>query len=100
MYCRVDSEHFDKFVELVGEQFGVGVAGSITAMSRISDSVVVAVMCDRVKSGSAEYMDEEGYFMSKFGYTEFTGAWSIYNNTLPMSDLTDEQAAKLFNALK
>jgi len=87
MYCRVDSEHFDEFVKLVGEQFGEEASRDVTNMCNYDGCVVVAV----------DVWSDEFEWCKKRGYTEFTGSWSIYNNTKPLSELTDEQAAELFN---
>lgn len=87
MYCRVDSEHFDEFVKLVGEQFGEFLLRYVTDAPKNSGCVAV------VANG---WMDEVEWY-EKSGYTEFTGSWSVYSNTKPLSELTDSQAAELFN---
>lgn len=87
MYCRVDSEHFDEFVRLVGELFGDSNADDVRRWYRYDN-------CDAVSAKG--YVGDHSYYTEQ-GYTEFTGSWSVYSNTKPLSELTDEQAAELFN---
>lgn len=92
MYCRVDSEHFDEFVNIIKTDYNF-------------DTMVVDMFVGTLVGKSRACLHLDGNVLSCAGidcylsgeYTEFTGTWSIYNNTLPMSDLTDEQAAELFN---
>lgn len=97
MYCRVDSEHFDEFVKLVGEQFGLSFSKRALSLSKLSDCKTVAISYYFRKEGTVEYSGDNSYWDLEYNYTEFTGSWTIYNNAKPMSDLTDNQAAELFN---
>ena len=87
LYCRVDSEHLDEFVKLVSEQFGEHSALNTASLCRVRGCVEVIL---DGWAGSAGWYESEGY-------AEFTGTWSIYNNTLPLSELSDEQRGLLFN---
>ena len=85
MYCRVDSEHFDEFVKLVGEQLGALVAYSVYKLSEKDGCIEVS---------HDGWVRTAGWHESN-GFSEFAGSWTIYNNTKPLSELSDEQAGKL-----
>lgn len=87
MYCRVDSEHFEEFIGEIREEYSDKVADDIVRLSKTIGAIEVSL---------DGWMDECGWHESN-GYTEFTGSWSIYSNTKPLSELTDSQAAELFN---
>jgi hypothetical protein len=97
MYCRVDSKHFDEFVKECGSFFSVLPARAriIAKSQRSLKRQGYKGFCHVTGSGEVFYVAEVGSDFDSI--TEFTGTWSIYNNDKPLGELTDEQAAELFN---
>lgn len=94
MFCRVDSEHFKDFLTLVSSQFSLDIANKINSFKRSESLVKCVSVADPVGNlGGAAYSCIPNHL------SEFKGLadWSIYNNTKLLSELSDEQAAELFN---
>ena len=92
-YCSTLKEFLDAGFELVkGDKF-LGIGGNIVSVENTDASIM--------------WDDEDDGFRYILSAAALNGGckipaksepWSIYNNTLPLSELSDEQAAQLFNA--
>ena len=94
MFCRVDSEHFKDFLTLVSSQFGIDVANKINHPKCTGDLIHYVSVADPFDNlGGAAYSSIPSHLAEFKGLAD----WSIYNNTKLLSELSDEQAAELFN---
>lgn len=101
MYCKVDSPHFDEYVELTRKKFGDNCSSELVRICKRPDCLSVAIDM-RAPLNTVWSSDPDHIDLIEYGYTEFTGTkkkdWTIYNNDKPLCELTDEQASELFNA--
>jgi len=94
MYCKAGSGRENEFISLSDPSIRDGLAERL----KMKHCKCVAAVVDEKGVLVATFMDDDGsHYRSNYGMTEFVGSWNIYNNTLPLSELSDEQRGLLFN---
>lgn len=91
-YCSTLKEFLDAGLELVEDDKFIGVNGSVIEVKAV------------VETNKPNESDSDRYILSAAALnggckiTAKAEKWTIYNNTLPLGELSDEQAAQLFNS--
>lgn len=91
-HCSTMKEFLDAGLKLVkGDKF-IGVGGYVVSVQHV------------INSNKPEDEDAKRYILSAAALNggckipAKSEPWTVYNNTLPLSDLSDDQAAQLFNS--
>lgn len=97
MYCNSKSDSFDEFCRIARENYGEECYSFL--MSK-KDSKIGVDCAASSFNNTGGYCSTKHWYAREFGFTEFKTdiKWSIYTNDKPLCELSDEQAAALFNA--
>lgn len=91
-YCSTLKEFLEAGFKLVGGDKFIGVHGNVIKVKAVVETNMPNTNdCDR-------YILSAAALNGGCKIQDKTEQWTIYNNTMPLSELTDEQAAQLFNA--
>lgn len=96
MYCNSKSDSFYEFCRIARESYGEECYSFL--MSK-KDSKIGVDCAASSFNNTGGYCPTRHWYAREFGFTEFRTdiKWSIYTNDKPLSELSDEQAAELFN---